>query len=340
MQVDLLIVGQGLAGSVLACEAWSRGLTVAVIDRGTKQSASMVAAGMWNPVSFRRILEVWRAPEFMGAMLQKYPAWCASIGVRAFFPKPVLRVFPNQAYADLWQKRLAEGMPWIESAEDLPADIHAPFGAGRVPKAGYVHLPRFLSAVRDRLAAEACLLEADFDPEQLENQVGGVRYAEFEADHAIIACGVWGRTLPWFKELPLRTNKGEVLDVSAQLSKDQILNNGKWILPFEGGSFKLGASYDWQHEDLQQTPAIREELLAKVTPMIGSAPEVLEHRVGLRPVVKDRRPLLGRLEKRLWSFNGLGTRGVLIAPLLAAELIDHIDLKRPLHPETDLERFR
>ena len=51
-----------------------------------------------------------------------------------------------------------------------------------------------------------------------------------------------------------------------------------------------------------------------------SAPfEILSHNSGIRPTTKDRRPLLGRHTtlKRLHLLNGLGTRGVLMAPLLS-----------------------
>ena len=347
MRFDLIIVGQGLAGSVLACEAQSRGLSVGIIDNGWKLSASMVAAGMWNPVSFRKIISVWRDQECMEALQTKYPAWEKSLESQFYFDRPVMRVFPNQEYADLWAKRLSEGMPWIQAVHELPDRVKAPYGAGLVDQAGYLHLPRFLQSVRDLASAESRLLEEEFDPKYLETDAGRrtpdkpVVYKHWQADHLIIAMGTSARKLSWYQGLPLQTNKGEVLDVSVKdFQRDITANNGKWLLPYNEEGYKLGASYDWRTDDLETSDEVREMLLEKVQLMLDAEVSVVEHKVGLRPTVKDRRPLLGELETRIWSFNGLGTRGVLISPLLAGELLNHIFDGAPLHPETDLNRFK
>ena len=49
--IDILILGQGLAGTSLAINAISEGKTVMVIDNGHQSAASMVAAGLVTPVT-------------------------------------------------------------------------------------------------------------------------------------------------------------------------------------------------------------------------------------------------------------------------------------------------
>ena len=68
---------------------------------------------------------------------------------------------------------------------------------------------------------------------------------------------------------------------------------------------------------------------------------IVEQSAGIRPTVKDRRPLLGVHPKhtRLALFNGLGTRGVMIAPKMAQELYQHLSEGTPLEEEVDLRRF-
>jgi len=68
---------------------------------------------------------------------------------------------------------------------------------------------------------------------------------------------------------------------------------------------------------------------------------VIEHVAGIRPTVKDRRPLVGRHPEysNIYVLNGLGTRGVMIAPYVAQELYNYIQHDIPLDPEIDIKRF-
>ena len=50
MDVDFLIIGQGLAGSALAIELLGRGKRVLVVDRMDQRSSSRVAAGLITPL--------------------------------------------------------------------------------------------------------------------------------------------------------------------------------------------------------------------------------------------------------------------------------------------------
>ena len=60
MPGKILIVGAGLAGTLTAWELKKRGVDVTLCDNNSS-SASKVAAGLFNPVSFKRVVEVWNA---------------------------------------------------------------------------------------------------------------------------------------------------------------------------------------------------------------------------------------------------------------------------------------
>lgn len=342
MKVDLLIVGQGLAGSILAHEALKRGYSIKVIDDGWKSAASTVAAGMWNPVSFRKIIPVWRDQECMKAIHDAYPRYEQTLGAPFFHELPVWRIFPNQDYADLWRKRLDEGAPWIAAGtEALPSFVEAPFGFGVVPDAGFVKLPVFLDETRIWLRANDSLYESSFQEENLRRTTEGYEYEHIQATHVVLAVGTAGKQLKSMEGLPLQTNKGEVLDVQVKEHQSNMtLNNGKWLLPFGEGQFKLGATYDWKDDSLSLSQTSKDMLLEKAGAMLNVDIEVINHVAGLRPTVKDRRPLIGALAPNLYSFNGLGTRGVLIAPLLAIEFFNFIEGTSPLHPETTVTRYQ
>ena len=54
-QFDYLIIGQGLAGSMLAFQLIARGQRVLVIDNDYQGNASQVAAGIINPITGHRL---------------------------------------------------------------------------------------------------------------------------------------------------------------------------------------------------------------------------------------------------------------------------------------------
>ena len=68
----------------------------------------------------------------------------------------------------------------------------------------------------------------------------------------------------------------------------------------------------------------------------------MNHVAGIRPTVKDRRPLVGQHEKysNLYILNGLGTRGVMIAPYVAEKLFNFIEKGEDLDKEIDVNRFK
>ena len=76
--------------------------------------------------------------------------------------------------------------------------------------------------------------------------------------------------------------------------------------------------------------------------MISCSYEVVQQRAGIRPTVVDRRPLVGQHEihKNLYVMNGLGSRGVLIAPSIAKDIIAHIEDDIALPKEIDINRFK
>ena len=55
-QVDFIIVGQGIAGTLLAHDLLEKGHSVYIIDKPMIASASKVAAGLINPVGMKRCI--------------------------------------------------------------------------------------------------------------------------------------------------------------------------------------------------------------------------------------------------------------------------------------------
>ena len=56
--LDYIVVGQGIAGSCLAYELLQRNKKIVLIDESWKDSACLVAAGVINPITGKRLVKV------------------------------------------------------------------------------------------------------------------------------------------------------------------------------------------------------------------------------------------------------------------------------------------
>ncbi len=336
-----LVVGGGLAGTLAAEALWRAGEEVVQRD-AAKPGASRVAAGMFNPVSFRRIVEVWDATEHREVAHRTYRRLESLLGRRYWHDVPVVRVFPNAAYAADWQARLNEGhavSKWIELAE--VDGVRAPHGAGRVNGSGWVDVPALLDdwAAWCRSGAERLQWEegawswADGLPEGVDGVV------DARGVGAVADLAKWG--------IQINPNHGEVLTLKpGRWSQPFTLNVNKWLLPQPDGGARLGATYAWNIADERTLPATLPALLSAFDDVLQpglNEEDVAEHRAGLRPASPDRRPFVGRLsERHRWYhiLNGLGTRGVLVGPRAAQDLVRQMLTDAPPRDLTNPARFR
>jgi len=324
--VRVLIVGQGLAGTLASEAGLNAGLDVHVVDAGMP-SASSVAAGMYNPMSFRRIVEVWDARAHWDAMQATYRRFEDLLNQPFLHPLPIRKRIPNADYAALWDSQAAT-LPWISEVEtDGQGGQY-----GEVHGGGWVDVKALILAWRDHLQAEKRFETRHWTASGSESW------------DAIVDCrGVASRQDAELGPLDIRANRGEILTVGTKgtpVPTQFIDNFGKWTLPIGGDQHRLGASYEWNRTDLNPTPDTRDFLLATLQKQHDSPLnlEVLEHNAGLRPVSKDRRPAVGPRQGHPshFVFNGLGTRGVLIGPRWANHLIDgllgHVQWDPQVHP--------
>jgi glycine/D-amino acid oxidase-like deaminating enzyme len=140
---------------------------------------------------------------------------------------------------------------------------------------------------------------------------------------------------------PSRCAKGEILTVRAEgWSGTAIrIGAGGWLVPLGGGVFKAGSTYEW--DDLDELPTAKgrarvEEIAARLG---GESFEVIGHDAGVRPIMRRSEPLIGPIENGAWMFNGLGSKGSLYAPGMAARLADWLVHGREPETEVDFREF-
>ncbi|MAD97909.1 MAG: FAD-dependent oxidoreductase [Flavobacteriaceae bacterium] len=344
MKVDYIIVGLGLAGIALAERLEARNKSFVVFD-DESQHSSRTAAGAYNPVILKRFTPVWNGPEQIEVALPFYQQLAEKLKVKLDFPVLTKKVFKSIEDQNNWFA--ASDKPRLQDYLDPKLDqasyegVIAEFGFGNVRNTGWIDTNVLLDHYRLHLQNSDQVRFETFEYEQLDVK-DGILYKDIKAEK-IVFCEGYGITKnPYFRHLPLNGTKGEVLIIEApELDIDFQVKSTIFVLPLGNHRYKVGATFNWADKTSDPTEAGKSELLEKLKKVITVPFNIVNHRAGIRPTVKDRRPLVGIHPdfKNVAIMNGLGTRGVMIAPTVSEQLLDHIDLGTPLDPEIDINRF-
>ena len=343
--IDYLIVGCGLAGISFAEKALQHSKTILVVDNDS-QNSSKIAGGLYNPVILKRFSEVWEAQSQLVTMNSFYAQLKPRIENQFDYKMPILRKFFSVEEQNNWFS--ASDKPNLTPF--LSTDLHfkeykgitAPFGYGEVLHTGYVDTASLLESYRNYLVDTNRFRQEALDYTAISFEENCCNYKDIKAKHIIFAEGFGLHANPYFNYLPLDGTKGELFIIKAPgLDLDVIVNTSVFILPLGNDLFKVGATYNWKDKTDLPTEEGKTELVARIQEIIDCDFEIVSHFAGVRPTVRDRRPLVGThaVHKRIHLLNGLGTRGVMLGPAMADALYNTIENQIPLVKEIDIQRF-
>jgi glycine/D-amino acid oxidase-like deaminating enzyme len=339
---DYILVGQGIAGSILGYFLQKAGQKVCIISDSTLPSSSQVAAGIYNPVTGKRLSKTWMLDEISEFLEHFYRNLEGELSAKFLHEKPIYRPFRSIAEQNDFTARTAEynmGDYIQTKTKGLQNPyLHEPFGGLVTSHSGWLDIPDFLKNISKTLT----IRDEVFEVEQLCLEENSVKYQDIEAEKIIFCQGFLGTKNPYFNWLPFLPVKGEILNISlANTHFDEILNQGIFLMPLPDGSYKLGATYNWESLDNQTTKEAKDELIDKFKGVISDEFTYNFQQAGVRPATKDRRPFLGLhpVQKQVGIFNGLGTKGVSLAPYWAKHFTEHLIHQKELHSEVNINRF-
>ncbi|RBL93927.1 NAD(P)/FAD-dependent oxidoreductase [Chitinophaga flava] len=342
VNVDYIIVGQGIAGTMLSWALWQAGKKVIVIDDAKENSASRVAAGIINPVSGRRFEPAWMYDTIYPFAKDTYHQMSELLQVPVLTERRLWNVFPSQQMRDAFMKKAADGkytaLPEQLEYEEL---LDQPYGAA-VVQGATVNLRELLPAWRKFLQAQGALRETHVDIAALDVNAERVIYEDIIAQKIIFCDGVATTGNPWFRTLTFLPNKGEVLLVRVPgLHTDDIIKKSITLVPQGPELFWAGSSFVWDYVDDLPTDKQR-EILEKSLQQLLKVPYTVEAQLAaVRPSGNDRRPMIG-LHPEMPSvgiFNGLGTKGCSLAPYMAAHFTAVLQGDAQLMPEVNVNRY-
>jgi glycine/D-amino acid oxidase-like deaminating enzyme len=329
----ILIVGHGLSGAILAHTFLQKKQSVDVCEANFPYHASKIAAGLVNPFIGPKLNTPVDIEECF-TEIKKFGDYFEKLGgERFYYSLPMYRVFKTSRQADFWADRsqktphFCERPGIINNNEASSLGIRAPYGMG-LTKCLRLHIQSFIEYSKHRLMESEQWIEGPVDYDRCSYQ-------------KIIFCeGFRVMDNPWFSFIPAAPVRGEIIGVDSYLETS--VSNGTWAIPISREHFMAGST--WDHEVLETGPSqkAKEQILRSLNFIKIDPGKISKQLSGVRTGTVDRNPILGShpQNKKLFIFNGFGSRGATTIPLHAKQMVEYILNSTPLPPLVDVARFK
>ena len=344
MEIDFLIIGQGLAGSAMGYLLQKEGYRVLLFDTPDQNQSSRIAAGLYNPVTGRKMVKTWMGEVIFPQIEPFYRELEGQTGKRFLNSEKIYRPFLSIEEQNEWMGHSSdpEIQRFVEAifTESQYKELKDPFGGVLLRMAGWLNINKLLEGMA-AFFGDNLVLEP-FDENLLEKTVSGWNYQDIQAKNLIYCNGLGALRSRFFSFLPFAPVKGEILEVQQEFFPDYIVNRGVFRVPLENGAFRVGSTYTWHDLDQGPTDSAKKELLEKLNELVKvEVSEVISHKYGIRPATKDRKPFLGKhpTDQSVYIFNGFGAKGVSLVPYFSLMMRDFILHSKPLLKEVDISRY-
>ena len=346
---NAIIVGQGIAGTLISYALLSRGQSVYVIDKPQDYAASKAAAGLINPITGRYYTKSWMIDDLIPAAIKTYQSLETLLQMQYWYPGDIYRTLHNVKQCNDWSARLLQEpyQAYAKSTTDqgpYKSQVSKGEGVALISGGGRVEVAKLNEAYRHYLKSIDCFSEELFDHDRLVQEDSLLCYGEITADYIVFSEGAGLIANPLFNHLPLQPAKGEAFHIKSDVisEKHDILKHMQYLVPTEEDkTYWSGGGFRWKYDTYKPTEEWKIKQTGELSEFISGGYTIVKHVAGVRPCVKDRKPLIGRHtdHERIYLFNGLGTKGTSLGPYFADMLAEHILNNGSIIPEVDLSRF-
>ena len=345
--LDYIIVGQGIAGSCLAYELLQRGKKIVVIDDSWKDSACLVAAGVVNPITGKRLVKSWRSGVAHPYAKEFYKKLETRLGASFFHDRKILQMCKSAEESELWRERASqdgyrEFVGEFTEAESFGI-LNDSKGSYFIEHSAWVETRVAMESFKKFFADNSVLRLEKFDYSKLDTTGEFLQYGNLWAKRIIFCEGWQVLKNPYFSWLPYRPAKGEILELRSDADIPlHIIHRGNWIMKNSLDTFRIGSTWDRENLNSEPTSLGKSELSSALSNMFRSEIqfEVVNHFAGVRPCTATTRPHLGEHpnDSRLLSFNGFGSKGYALSPYFAKHFCQWLDSECELDSEANLAR--
>ncbi|MES2881632.1 MAG: FAD-binding oxidoreductase [Bacteroidota bacterium] len=347
MTIDVLIIGQGISGTMLSWFLYQQGKSFLVIDNANENSSSKIAAGIINPITGRRYVTTWMINEVMPFALATYKEMGSHLQSNFVFEKSIIDFFPSAQMRNAFVERIKENDTYLHSYPNqnyFNQHFNYEFGCGEVRPAYSVNLQLLMASWQKKLFELKVLVEEEFESSELKLVDDGVQYRSITAAKIIFADGITSTQNQWFNLLPFAPNKGEALIIECDdLNNQHIFKRGVMLAPLPvQNTYWVGSNYQWEFGDDQPSEQFLQQTTTLLKQWLKAPFKILFHKAAVRPATIERRPFVGfhPLFPQIGILNGMGTKGTSLAPFFAHQLVENIFSNAPISPDADVNRFK
>ncbi|CAH0996166.1 tRNA 5-methylaminomethyl-2-thiouridine biosynthesis bifunctional protein MnmC [Emticicia aquatica] len=346
-QLDYIIVGQGIAGSFLAYQLMRADKKVLVLNDETLPTSSQVAGGIFNPITGKNLDKTWLADQIFPYLKSFYSSLENEFHTKFYHETNLYRPFANEQQQKHFLRLtdeydLGNYIKIVQSDNVDYQQVVNDLGGLYTSSAGWVNVPKMLEILRDFFKNKESYQAQKIDNCQLQISENSIVYKAFQAKRIIFCEGYYSLQNPLFNWIPFNPAKGETLlaDVESY-NISEIVNQGFWIIPLGNDKCRFGSTYIWDRLDWEPSESSKELISSKISKFLTLPYKITGQEAGIRPTTKDRRPFIGNhpLHKNVYIFNGLGTKGVSLAPYFAEKMLDFLESDKVLMSEANIERF-
>lgn len=345
--LDYIIIGQGIAGTLLSHFLLKAQQKILVIDNNFQQSSSKVAAGLINPITGRRFVKSWRIEELIPFAQSTYQELEQELGIDIFLAKNVAWVLSSPKMENDWMQRssepeLAPYLVEVDKTLNNTTVFHNARSFIEFRQAAQVRMPELMKAYRHKLQKLNCYQQEKFDYTLLQEKEDHISYKQLKAKRIIFCEGVQAMANPFFNYLPFWAAKGEVLlvEIENYPHQNKLLKHDIFIVHLHNNIYWIGSSYLRKYDSILPTDTEKNQLIERLSLALKLPFKVVDHQAAVRPTVRDRRPFLGQHPKHkfMYIFNGLGAKGSYLAPFFANHFVNYLEHQHSLDKEVDILR--
>jgi glycine oxidase len=328
---DTLIVGQGIAGSLMAYRLHQQNKSFKVLDAGHPNSASRVAAGMFTPVSGKRKTIDKDILDQIKKAVKIYREIEELLGKNFLHLEDVYQFFNNEEDKALLLSKAV--LPEYEKIlKDHPGALHGfegENGAVVVRHSGWVDCQLLIDSFRQWLESNALLLDEQFNYSALQIENEFFHYKNLQFEKIIFCEGYRAADNPFFTAQNIIPCKGDIISIHKENidTTSIIKRNNFYMLPAGNQVLKVGATYRWHNNDETLQAQDRKELeLAAASILKDDNFTTLNHQTAIRATTPGREVIATAHPsiKNMFMLNGLGTKGILNGPWYSEKLMNLI----------------
>ncbi len=335
--VEIIIIGQGFAGTAVAWTLESRAIDFVIVDTGDMQTSSRIAAGLVTPITGKRLVKTWEWDEAWQRALSFYPEIERRTDNSFWRVQPSLRLFRSDEEQFNAQARVTSYPELISPyhpSHDSSSCIDQRYGGFVMDQAARLDGHAYLEASRNAFLKRDSYLSASLDLNidiQFRNDLIEIPSLGIRSCMLIFCQGYSATQNPWFPSLPLVPAQGDILTLNVPDFHDtRTIHRDLWLTPenitpnnFASSHYLVGSTYRWHSLDGLPSHEARHEILTKLAKWLDRRVDVIHHRSAIRPTSFDQKPLVGQSPRApgIWLLNGLGAKGTLMAPWCAEQLV-------------------